>query len=311
MASMASRLSAKSRPTEVPSTHETPSRGSAYWVSGWPELVAEWHPTRNAGLEPHELSHGSGRKVWWRCLRGPDHEWRASANNRTAGRTGCPFCAGRKVSVTNSLASIRPDLARQWHPSRNGELTPERTVVGSTRPAWWKCPVGRDHEWCASPHDRSRIEGACPFCLGQRACSTNSLAAAAPRIAAEWHPTKNDGLTPDDLVAGSARSVWWRCTRHAHHEWRASPSNRWLRGSGCPFCAGRKASAEHCLEAVYPAIALEWHPTRNGALTPAAVTPHARREAWWLCECGHEWRARVNARTRKRSSCPVCARATG
>jgi hypothetical protein len=64
---------------------------SAYGVSGWPELVAEWHPKRNAGLEPSEVSYGSGRKVWWKCPRGPDHEWRASPNNRTAGRTGCPF----------------------------------------------------------------------------------------------------------------------------------------------------------------------------------------------------------------------------
>jgi hypothetical protein len=233
---------------------------SAYGVSGWPELVAEWHPKRNAGLEPSEVSYGSGRKVWWKCPRGPDHEWRASPNNRTAGRTGCPFCAGRKVSVTNSLATRRPDLAKQWHPTRNGKVGPERIVAGSARPVWWKCPVDPGHEWRGSPHDRSTLMGGCPFCLDRRVCSTNSLAATQPRIAAEWHSTKNRRLTPHDVVEGSGHLVWWRCSLHSEHEWRASVSNRTLRRSGCPFCSGRTASAEHCLAVAYPTITREWHP---------------------------------------------------
>jgi hypothetical protein len=278
---------------------------STSWISGWPKLVAEWHPTRNVGLDPGEVSQGSGRKVWWKCPHGPDHEWRTSANNRTAGRTGCPCCAGRKVSVTNSLTSLRPDLARQWHPTRNGKVLPERVVIGSTRLFWWKCPVAADHEWRISPHDRANLEGRCPFCLGLRVCSTNSLASTHPHIAAEWHPTKNRGRIPQ-VVAGSSRLVWWRCTRSAEHEWRASVSNRTLRGSGCPFCSGRRASAQHCLQILYPAIAREWHPTRNGPLTPASVTPHTRRKVWWLCSRGHEWCTRVNARTRRGGSCPGC-----
>jgi predicted secreted protein len=281
---------------------------STYWLSGWPTLVAEWHPTRNAGLDPREVSHGSGRKIWWKCPRGPDHEWRASASNRTAGQTGCPFCAGRKVSVTNNLASVRPDLAAQWHPTRNGKLVPARIVAGSTRLVWWMCPVAADHTWHLSPHDRRTLEGGCPFCLGVRVSSTNSLAATRPRIAAEWHPEKNHGLTAHGVVAGCARQVWWRCKLHPEHEWRTSVSNRTLRKSRCPFCAGRKACDKNCLAIAHPAIAREWHPTRNGALTPVEVTPHASRKVWWQCASGHEWRTRVSTRTRRRgSACPACS----
>jgi hypothetical protein len=283
------------------------SFGSTQWVSGWPRLVAEWHPTRNAGLDPSEVTHGSGRKVWWKCPRGPDHEWSASPNNRTAGGTGCPFCAGRKVSVTNSLATMRPDLVRQWHPTHNGDLRPEHLVAGSTRRVWWTCPEALDHAWRSSPHARWSPEGGCPFCSGLRVCKTNSLAAMRPRLAAEWHPTKNKALTPRDVVPGSARRVWWRCARHEDHEWRASLSNRTLRRSGCPFCAGKRASARHCLAAAHPAIAREWHPTRNGALTPATVTPRTPRRVWWLCARGHEWRTSVITRTRRGSSCPTCS----
>jgi|HubBroStandDraft_1064217.scaffolds.fasta_scaffold38087_1 hypothetical protein len=281
---------------------------SKYWVSGWPEIVAEWHPTRNAALDPGDVSYGSGRKVWWKCPRGPDHEWRASPNNRTAGRTGCPFCAGREVSVTNSLATLRPDLAKQWHSRRNGKLAPERIVAGSARAVWWKCTSFPAHEWRVSPHDRLTLMGGCPFCLDLRVCSTNSLAVTQPRIAAEWHSTKNHHLTPHDVVEGSARRVWWRCSRHSEHEWCASLSNRTLRGSGCPFCSGKRGSAQHCLAVAHPEIAREWHPTRNGVLTPESVTPYARRKVWWLCASGHEWLKDVCARTRRRRSCPTCSR---
>jgi hypothetical protein len=283
------------------------SLASTHWVSGWPQLAAEWHPTHNAGLEPNEVSHGSGRKVWWKCPRGADHEWRASPNNRTAGGTGCPFCAGRKVSVTNSLAALRPDLVKQWHPTRNGALVPEQIVAGSTRRVWWVCPAALDHAWRASPHDRWSVEGGCPYCHSYRVCRTNSLAAMRPRLAAEWHPTKNPGLTARDVVPGTGRRVWWRCAKNKDHEWRASVSNRTFRRSGCPFCAGKRASAEHCLAAAHPAIAREWHPTRNGALTPASMTPRTRRTAWWLCAAGHEWRMSIGTRTRRGSPCPVCS----
>jgi hypothetical protein len=190
------------------------------------------------GIKPGEVSRGSGRKIWWKCPRGPDHEWRASAYNRTAREgTGCPFCAGRDVSVTNSLATLRPDLAKQWHPTRNGKLSPDRVIAGSTRLLWWRCPVAPDHEWRVTPHDRRTHDGECPFCLGLRVCSTNSLATTRPRIASEWHPEKNHALTPEDVVDGSARRVWWLCRRHPEHEWRASVRNRAIRGMGCPICS--------------------------------------------------------------------------
>lgn len=307
------------RPVRAPRTiarRRTPRRrapdraaGSRYWVSGFPELVAEWHPTRNGDLRPDDVSHGSGRKIWWKCGRGPDHEWRASANNRVAGRTGCPFCAGRLPSVTNTLATLRPDLALQWHPTRNPGATPDQVVAGSERPRWWKCPLGADHEWRVSPHARIRNEGACPFCLRLRVSRASSLAALEPSVAAEWHPTRNRDVGPGDVVPGSSRVFWWRCGRAPAHEWRASVANRCRRGSRCPFCAGRRASAEHCLAVAFPEIAAEWHPTRNAGLTPRDVTPRSHTEAWWRCPVGHEWRCRVRDRTRRGQRCPNCTRA--
>ncbi|MFR4757130.1 MAG: zinc-ribbon domain-containing protein [Evtepia gabavorous] len=38
---------------------------------------------------------------------------------------------------------------------------------------------------------------------------------------------------------------------------------------------------------LYPALARQWHPTKNGGLTPAAVAPGSRRRVWWQCPQGH------------------------
>jgi len=63
----------------------------------------------------------------------------------------------------------------------------------------------------------------------------------APRIARQWHPSKNGKLTPFDLLPHSTKPVWWQCA--AGHAWRAKPDHRMGRGAnagGCPFCRRRQ-----------------------------------------------------------------------
>lgn len=64
--------------------------------------------------------------------------------------------------------------------------------------------------------------------------------------------------------------------------------------------------AYHNLLSKYPALAKEWHPTKNGSLTPRDVTPGSGKKVWWICGKGHEWEATVNNRSRGRG-CPYCA----
>jgi hypothetical protein len=69
-----------------------------------------------------------------------------------------------QTSSTNSLARLRPEVAAQWHPTKNGDLRPENVVAGSQRKVWWKCPEGLDHEWEATVANRARLGRGCPFC---------------------------------------------------------------------------------------------------------------------------------------------------
>lgn len=128
------------------------------------DLIKEWHPTKNVHLHPSKLTCSSGKIVWWKCKQGDDHEWRARVSDRTGRNTGCPFCSGRFPSSDNNLGVLRPDLAKGWHPTKNGIVTPHGVAVRSSKSAWWICPRG--HEWKAVISNRS-IAG-CPACSASK-----------------------------------------------------------------------------------------------------------------------------------------------
>ena len=267
------------------------------------DLLRQWQPLKNAPLTPEEVSYGSRRSVWWKCEKG--HEWQAAIYTRTGSGCGCPYCIGKRAwPGENDLASQRPDLAAQWHPTKNMGVSPKDIPVGGHHIAWWRCEKG--HEWRAMVKSRTMGGTGCPVCANRQInLGENDLATTHPDLARQWHPEKNGRLTPFDLVAGSRRKVWWRCEKG--HEWQAIVASRTSGGAGCPVCAGRMViPGENDLASQIPAIAAQWHPTRNGDLTPEKLTACSTKKVWWLCELGHEYQASVGARTVNGSGCPYC-----
>ncbi|NLE81193.1 MAG: zinc-ribbon domain-containing protein, partial [Rhodococcus sp.] len=265
-----------------------------------PLVAAQWHPLRNDGLTPSEVTAGSDRKVWWVDRLG--HEWQATVSNRTARHSGCPYCSNRKVLVGfNDLASHAPDLADQWHPTKNGDLRPDSVLFRSARRSWWQDELG--HEWQAEV--RERVRGTtCPFCACRRVLvGFNDLASQCPSLAEQWHPVRNGELTPETVSARSSRRVWWlgKC----EHEWQATIASRHI--ANCPYCSGRRpVSGVSDLETVSPQLAAQWHLTRNGDLTPEDVSAGSKRLVWWRDDSGHEWQSTVKDRTAGHH-CPYCS----
>jgi len=282
---------------------------STKYVFDYPNLMLEWNWEKNnaLGLDPHKISYGSAIKVWWVCECG--REWEASPNHRSRGR-GCPTCSEiqrritRQRNIVNnrgSLADNNPELAEQWHPTKNGELKPTDVTVNSSRRVWWICK--KQHEWDAPINSRNTGVG-CPVCSGYRVVpGINDLATTMPELAAQWHPSNNGKLTPNDVIAGTDRKVWWLCEKG--HDWEATISNR-ANGTGCPVCANKQVrSGINDLATTAPQLALEWHPTKNGQLTPQDITAGSNKKVWWQCEKGHEWATSVVNRS-KGTGCPHC-----
>ena len=73
-------------------------------VVDYPDLMEQWHPEKNTGINPDVISAGSHKKIWWKCPEGKDHEWQSAVSSRTQSRggTNCPCCAGLKISITNA-----------------------------------------------------------------------------------------------------------------------------------------------------------------------------------------------------------------
>ncbi len=129
----------------------------------------------------------------------------------------------------------------------------------------------------------------------------NSLFIKNPKLASEWHPVKNGNLKPSQFQVSSSKTVWWLGA--CGHEWQAKISNR-NRGKGCPFCNQYAVSHNNNLEYLYPTIASEWHPTKNGNLKPTDVLPGSNKKVWWLDADGNEWRCQVSTRTMYNTQAP-------
>jgi len=57
-----------------------------------PELVKEWHLTKNKEL-PCDIKPGCHDKKWWICLKNHKHKpWQATVKNRHYKKSGCPTC---------------------------------------------------------------------------------------------------------------------------------------------------------------------------------------------------------------------------
>jgi very-short-patch-repair endonuclease len=133
-----------------------------------PELMLEWSYSKNT-INPENIGIGSTIKVWWQCERG--HEWESRVYPRSFKSAGCPYCSNYKAfSGFNDLATKLPELAKQWHPTKNADLTPNMVTVGSAKQVWWQCEKG--HEWKIGVTNRTRNNASgCPQCASGNSSS--------------------------------------------------------------------------------------------------------------------------------------------
>lgn len=226
--------------------------------------------------------------------------------------------AGRATgqrSRPNGLNETHPALATQWHPVLNGDSQPSSVTAGAKLRAFWLCPVC-SRVWQARVSSRAHGHG-CPTCARRETGRLKSLPGPGdslmerfPEVAAEWHPDRNEGLTPATVGYASNKKVWWPCAR-CGHEWTIQVSNRTRGGSSCRKCAHtslRRPKPGSSLAERNPTVAAEWHPTLNGDLTPSDVAFSAKSKAWWKCStCDIEWDASVGNRAAG-AGCPGCRR---
>lgn len=298
-----------------------------------PELIKEWHPTLNGDKTPENVSFGSGYRAWW-ILEYNDpktnktfvFEWQREVYHRSKG-DGCPFLTGKRVYPGfNDLATKCPELVKEWHPTLNGDKTPESVSFGSGYMAWWILEYNDPKtnkifvfEWPAAVYHRSKGEG-CPFLTGKKVYpGFNDLSTICPEIGKQVHPTKNGNRTALDIVAYSNKKIWWiypyddpDTGKHFDFEWDASPASR-IDSKGCPFLSNQRLwIGFNDLKTKYPRIASEWNYELNKK-KPEDYMPNSRDKVWWIYPYDDPitgkhfdfiWQARITHRVQDDSNCP-------
>ena len=77
--------------------------------------------------------------------------------------TGKPLFIQKRVGKDNNLDYLFPELAKEWHPKKNGDLRPYQVTRGSDKIVWWQCLTDPRHEWQSKVVNRTK-GSKCPKC---------------------------------------------------------------------------------------------------------------------------------------------------
>lgn len=131
-----------------------------------PQITKQWDNELNGERTPWNTAAGSSAKVWWVCQAGPDHKWQAKVYKRALEKNGCPYCANKRLSVTNSLEALYPDLARLMHKEGNNGLQASEVIAAARLVLVWQCGCGSSYKRSIQ-HMLDRVPGCNGCSIGQ------------------------------------------------------------------------------------------------------------------------------------------------
>lgn len=280
------------------------------YVSNNAQLMSEWDLEKNLtfGFSPSSISYGSGLKVWWICPKG--HSYQTTVKEKVSRNAGCPICSGHKtVAGINDFATYYPELAKEWHPTLNGTVTPSEIAPKSNKKFYWICEKG--HTYDATVDKRTTGQG-CPFCANRRLLvGFNDLKTRCPEAAEDWDYELNKGV-PEDYKYCSNISAHWKCNR-CGSKWESRIIDRVKAQYGCKNCSkiarAQAKSETHALRTggiKDPLLLKEWDYEKNETL-PSECSPRSNKCAYWICsKCGYRYSSKISNRSNGRK-CACCA----
>lgn len=204
----------------------------------------------------------------------------------------------------DNLLIKNQEIAKEWDYEKNEGKNIENYSSGSHEKVWWKCKENNDHTWESRIECRTRRKQGCPYCSGRRATKENNLEVCNKEIMLHWSYSKNE-KPPKFYTPTSAKKVWWKCLK-CHCEYDMSISNK-VKGTGCPYCKGKRANKHNNLKFNFPNLAEEWDYEKN-SFRPSEVTEGSGKRVHWVCSKNseHKWEAVIYSRV-KGNGCPYCA----
>lgn len=224
----------------------------------------------------------------------------------------------KKVDFKESLAKFYPKIAKEWHPTKNGNLKPFEVAPHCRLKVWWLCPYKHDYPAGIGERTRKKPTG-CSVCDGKRVSPETCIVNLYPELIKEWDWKKNNkiNLDPYQLTKGDHHKAWWIC-KYCEKSYDSVIYNRTVGSKGCKDCGNKRGVKKRIkkiiknigsLFEVYPEISKEWHPTKNGNLKPKNVSYGSNKKVFWKCKFGHVWDTSITNRTGKaKTGCPYCTK---
>lgn len=192
---------------------------------------------------------GADIKVWIRfgeC----GHAANITPSNYKRGRC-CGVCGGKQIQQgINDLATTHPILAKEWHPTKNSELTPHNVSQGSSKKVWWRCEE-HGHEWEAFVVNRVGGKG-CPYCSNKKVLKGyNDLATTNPQFI-KYFANIKDAYTH---TYSSSKKVELKCPDCGHTK-AMQISKLTSRGFSCDSCSDGIGYPEKVMSVVLSKIGI-------------------------------------------------------
>ena len=339
-----------------------------------PDLVKEWHPTKNGNLTPYMVTAGSSKRVWWKCsVCGKD--W----NTVISSRRTCPHCLHAPKRGADDLSTVFPQIAKEWHPTKNGDLSPADVKTKSNKKVWWRCPVGHDYQAAVCARTRLEKNGllgtGCPVCnkMNRTSFPEQAIFYYVKQLypdAISQYREKFLGIMELDIYIPSIRYAieydgerwhkkdklsreqrkYFKCVKQGIKLIRIKENlselgpdtadehigiievngkrnleatikylikkinftnkriNVNLEQDELKIREGYQTKVRDSVTDLYPDLVKEWHPTKNGSLTPTNCKAGSSYKVWWKCsKCGYEWKTSISKRTLGKHGCLNCA----
>lgn len=265
-----------------------------------PELLEEYSPENE--LDPFEVFPFSKDEAIWRCLKDPEHIWRAPFALRHRGDGNCPICNRTQlIKGVNTFADVYPEYLDMY--SDNNERKPDDIFYNSSLWFWWNCRTCHE-EFGGYIRDVVSGEECCPYCKGVKATpGVNSLQALYPDIAVRY--SSKNPHTADEVLPTVRTTHLWDCP-DCGCSYNAIMEDVVSGGYTCPYCKGTRAiPGVNSLQALYPDIATRYSP--KNPHTADEVLPTSITHYLWDCpDCGGEYNAFMASVVSGEHTCPYC-----
>ncbi|MDO5414192.1 MAG: zinc-ribbon domain-containing protein [Bacillota bacterium] len=276
-----------------------------------PNIAKEWDYDKNGILTPYNTTHGSGKKVWWKCPEG--HSYCATILHRTNGGTNCPICnSGRQTSFAEQaifyyIKLLYPDAINRYKDIFNNGMELDIYIpsiklgIEYDGMAWHK-KENKERE--LKKYNICKFNGIKLFRIIEGELDEFNIAADyylhMDKIYEHKNLEKAIRIIADKLDPES--NPFTRRKVHMFHSTLDININRDEKE-----IRSYMTKINNNFEEKYPLIAEEWHPTKNGKLKPNMFKSGSDIKVFWLCsKCGFEYKTSIGHRTAG-TGCPKCA----